>query len=83
MSGMIGFAIWFIIGIALLVMVIILAKWLLGMAGITIPQPILICLGILLFIIFLVALWHFIGAASFAGPSNRRISATHSVEVFS
>lgn len=71
---MLAFGFWFIIGLAMLCVVVILAKYLLSLAGITIPQPILICIGILLFIFFMVALWHFVGAAAWDTAGPHRLS---------
>lgn len=58
---MIGFLFWFLVVIAVLAIVIIGAKWLLGLAGITIPQPLMVILGIIMFLVMLFALWHFVG----------------------
>jgi hypothetical protein len=42
--------------VCVLAIVIILVKWLLSLGGVTIPQPLLICLGILIFIVCMLAL---------------------------
>lgn len=62
---MIGFVLWFLIICALLAILVIGVKWILGLAGITIPPPLLTILGIIVFIVLLIALWHFIGADAF------------------
>jgi hypothetical protein len=67
---MIAFLFWFLIVIAVLAIVIIGAKWLMGLAGITIPQPLVVILGIVLFIVLLYALFHFVG---FGGDIPRRM----------
>jgi hypothetical protein len=58
---MIAFLVWFLIVIAVLACIIIAARWLLGLAGITIPPPLMAIIGIILFIVLLVALIHFVG----------------------
>ena len=58
---MLAFLIWFLVVIAVLAIVIIGAKWLLGLAGVTIPPPLMAILGIVLFIVLLIALFHFVG----------------------
>ena len=58
---MLAFLIWFLVVIAVLAIVIIGAKWLLGLAGVTIPAPLMAILGIVLFIVLLFALFHFVG----------------------
>ena len=67
---MLGFLFWFLIIIAVLAVVIIAGRWLIGSTGIAIPQPLMVCIGIVLFIVLLIALWHFVGAEAF-GPSPR------------
>jgi hypothetical protein len=70
---MLGFLIWFLVCIAVLAVVVIAGRWLMSLAGIVIPPPLMVCLGIILFIIVLVAFWHFVGADAFSsGPSLRR-----------
>ncbi len=59
---MIDFLFWFLITIAVIAIVIIGIKWLMTVAGITIPQPLLLILGLIFFIVLMYALWHFIGA---------------------
>lgn len=66
---MIGFLIWFLVVCCVLAVVIVLAKWVLGLAGIAIPQPVALALSIIVFLILLLALWHFVGATAFDGPS--------------
>lgn len=58
---MLAFLVWFLIVIAVLAIVIIGAKWLLGLAGVTIPAPLMAILGIIMFIVLLIALFHFVG----------------------
>ena len=67
---MIAFLFWFLVVIAVLAIVIIGGKWLMGLAGVTIPQPLMVILGIILFIVMLFALFHFIG---WSGDIPRRI----------
>jgi hypothetical protein len=67
---MLAFLLWFLIVIAVLAIVIVGAKWLMGLAGITIPQPLMVILGIILFIVMLLALWHFVG---FSGDIPRHL----------
>jgi hypothetical protein len=59
---MIAFLFWFLITIAVFAIVIIAAKWLMGVAGVAIPRELALILGIILFIILLFALWHFVGS---------------------
>jgi hypothetical protein len=68
---MLGFLFWFLIVIAVLACVIIGCRWLLGLAGVTIPPPLLAILGIILFIVMMIALWHFVGAGTFDTGSPR------------
>jgi|HubBroStandDraft_4_1064222.scaffolds.fasta_scaffold1171281_2 hypothetical protein len=51
----IRFLIGFLIACCVIAVVIILVKWLLGLAGVTIPPPLMLVIGILLFIFLL--LW--------------------------
>lgn len=67
---MVGFVIWFLVVIIVAAIVIIGVKWLMSVAGITIPQPLLLILGLLMFLVLLFALWHFMGAAAL-GPHWR------------
>lgn len=69
---MIAFLIWFLVVIAVVAIVIIASKWLLGLAGVAIPPPLLAILGIILFIILLVALLHFVGIPSGYDIAPRR-----------
>ena len=69
---MLDFLLWFLVVIAVIAIVIIAAKWLMGLAGVTIPPPLLAILGIILFIVLLFALWHFVGATAFGPPSHYR-----------
>jgi hypothetical protein len=52
----IRFAVGFIVLIVVLAIVIIGLKWLLGLAGITVPQPLLMILGLLVFLLLFLAL---------------------------
>lgn len=58
---MIEFLVWFLVVVAVLACVIIGLKWLLGLAGLVIPPPLMAILGIVLFIVLLIALLHFVG----------------------
>jgi hypothetical protein len=58
---MIEFLVWFLVVVAVLAIVIIAGKWLLAQAGVAIPGPLLTILGIILFIVLLIALLHFVG----------------------
>lgn len=55
-GNILHFAVGFIVMVCVLAIVIILVKWLLSLGGVTIPQPLLICLGILIFIVCMLAL---------------------------
>ncbi len=57
---MLNFLFWFLITMAVLAIVIIGVKWLLSLTGITIPPPLMVILGILLFIVLMYALWRFV-----------------------
>jgi hypothetical protein len=59
---MIAFLLWFLITVAVFAIVIIAGKWLLGLAGVAVPRELALILGIILFIILLLALWHFVGS---------------------
>ncbi len=64
-----GAIISFLIGICLIAVVIIAVRWLLGLAGIAIPQPLMLIIGILLFVVLLV--WLFGGGISLPSPHWR------------
>lgn len=57
----IHFLIGFIVLVAVLAIVIILAKWLIGLAGLSIPQPLMVALGIMLFLALFLWLIQFSG----------------------
>ena len=61
----------FIIFVCAVAIVIILGRWLLSLTGLAIPQPLMVCLGILVFIILLCMFLSWSGLYSFgfgAGP---------------
>jgi hypothetical protein len=71
-SGFVGFSplhflIGFIILVCVLAIVIIAVQWLLGLAGITIPPPIKLILGIMLFLCLFLWLISWSGLYSFGG----------------
>lgn len=71
LNGMAGFnAIHFLIGflvmVCVLAIVIIAARWLLSLAGIAVPQPLLMILGIVLFLLLLLWLLSWSGVYSFS-----------------
>jgi hypothetical protein len=61
--GMIGFVI-FCICVAI---VIILGRWLLALAGITIPQPLMIVLGLIVFLVLFLLFLDWVGAFTLIG----------------
>jgi len=63
--SMIHFAAGFAVMICVLAILIIAAKWLLGLAGISIPPPLMTIIGILLFLILLLAVFEYSGIYSF------------------
>lgn len=52
----IHFLVGFLIMVCVLAIVIIAVRWLCSLAGIAIPQPLILILGIILFIVFLIML---------------------------
>jgi hypothetical protein len=62
-SAMIGF----VVLCVCLAIVIILCRWLLSLTGWVIPQPILIVLGLILFLVFLMFFLSYTGIYSFGG----------------
>lgn len=50
------FVVGFILVCCAIAVVIILVRWLLALAGVTIPQPLLLVLGIVLFVVLMLAL---------------------------
>ncbi len=59
---MIDFLFWFLVVIVMIAVVIIGLKWLMEIAGIAIPAPLMLILGLIFFLVLLFALWHFVGA---------------------
>jgi hypothetical protein len=59
------FLVGFLVMVCILAIVIIAVRWLLGLAGIAIPQPLLLILGIVLFLVCLLALLNYSGLYSF------------------
>ena len=57
----ISFLISFLVFIIVVAIVIIGARWLLGLAGVTIPQPLMIILGLICFLILLLFFLNFTG----------------------
>jgi len=60
-SGMIEFVV-FIVCVAI---VIILARWALSLTGLTIPQPLLVVLGLIVFLVMLLFFLNFTGIYAF------------------
>lgn len=60
-SNPIGFLIGFIVVVCVIAVVIIAAKWLISLTGWAIPQPLLVILGILLFLILFLWLLGYAG----------------------
>jgi hypothetical protein len=67
---MLAFLFWFLITIAFLAIVIIGVRWLLSLTGIAIPPPLMVILGIILFIVCMFALWHFFGDVAWNMPRH-------------
>ena len=66
---MISFLIWFLVLIVVIAIVIIGIKWLMGVAGIAIPPPLMYILGLILFLVLLLVLLNYSGAWSLgSGP---------------
>lgn len=57
---MLSFLLWFIVAMVVLAIVIILVRWILSLTGLAIPQPLLIVLGLILFLIVLLALFSYV-----------------------
>lgn len=55
--------IYFLIALAVLVLLIVGVKWLLGLAGVVVPPPIWAVLGFILFLVILLYFLGFIGGA--------------------
>ena len=64
-SSLLHFAVGFIVLIVVLAIVIIGVKWLIGLTGLTIPQPLWLILGLVLFLILLLVLLQWSGIYSF------------------
>ena len=64
----------FIIFVCAVAIVIILGRWLLQLTGLAIPQPLLVCLGILAFVVLLCMFLSWSGLYSFGafGPAYHR-----------
>lgn len=63
---MISFLIGFLILICVLVCVVILVKWLLAVAGIAVPQPLMIVASIIVFLILFLMLLNYSGVYRFS-----------------
>jgi hypothetical protein len=61
----IHFLIGFLVLVCVLAIVIIACRWLLTLTGITIPQPLLLILGIIVFLILLLVLLQYSGLYQF------------------
>lgn len=61
----IAFLLGFLLLICVLACVVIGIEWLMGLAGIAIPPPLLAILGIILFIVLLLALFNYSGLYAF------------------
>ena len=59
----IHFLVGFLILVCVIAIVIIACKWLLSLTGIAIPQPLLLILGIIIFLILLMVLLQYSGLA--------------------
>jgi hypothetical protein len=58
----------FLIFIVIVAIVIIGVRWLMSLAGVSIPQPLIIILGLILFIVFLLIFLNFLGIWSWGMP---------------
>jgi hypothetical protein len=61
----IHFLIGFLVLVCVLAIVVIGCRWLLSLTGIVIPQPLLLILGIIVFLILLLALLNYSGLYAF------------------
>jgi hypothetical protein len=67
---MLSWLVSFIVIACVFAVVIILAKWVIGLTGVVIPQPLLVVAGILLFLVLIV--WLFTSGPIFSlGPLRR------------
>ncbi len=55
------FVVGFILLICALAIVVILLRWVMGLMGVAIPQPLLVVLGIVLFVVFMLLLLNWAG----------------------
>jgi hypothetical protein len=62
---LIHFLIGFVVLVCVLAVVIILVRWLASLAGVTIPPPLMLVLGILLFLLLFLVLLNWTGIYSF------------------
>jgi hypothetical protein len=59
------FLVGFLVMVCVIAIVIIAVRWLLGLAGVAIPQPLMIIFGILIFVVCLLWLLSWSGVYSF------------------
>lgn len=64
-GDLIHFAVGFVVLIVVLAIVVIAVKWLLGLMGVAIPQPLMVIIGLLFFLIFLLMLLNWSGYYKF------------------
>jgi hypothetical protein len=57
-----------VVFIVCVAIVILLFRWLLGVMGVTIPQPLMVVLGLIMFLIFLLIFLNYTGIWAFGGP---------------
>ena len=62
----------FLVFIICVAIVIIGARWVLGLAGVTIPPPLMLILGLIVFLFFLLVFLNYTGIWSFGGPIYHR-----------
>lgn len=60
-GDMIHFAVGFVVLVVVLAIVVIAVRWLLGLMGIAIPQPLMVIIGLFFFLIFLLMLLNWSG----------------------
>jgi hypothetical protein len=65
---MIGFLVSFIVFLVVVAILIIGFRWLLSLTGLAIPQPLLIILGLILFLVLLLLFFNYVGGMP-AGPA--------------
>lgn len=66
-SNAISVMVSFLVFIICVAIVIIGARWLLGLAGITIPQPLMVIIGLIIFLFFLLIFLNYTGIWAFGG----------------